>query len=67
MSPNVGRVDRLIRLVLGIGLLGLYGALEAPWKYLTLLGLILVGTALSGWSPLYALMRWSTTRKGKEA
>jgi hypothetical protein len=60
IPPNVGTVDRVIRLLLGVLLLGLYGALESPWKYFTLLGLVLVATALSSVCPLYRLIGWST-------
>ena len=60
MTVNMGRLDRFLRFVLGSGLLGLYGALPAPWKYLPLLGLVLIATALSGYCPLYALLRWNT-------
>jgi hypothetical protein len=60
IPPNVGTVDRVIRLLLGVLLLGLYGALESPWKYFTLLGLVLVATALSSFCPLYRLIGWST-------
>ncbi len=60
MKKNVGRIDRIARLVGGIMLLGLYGALDPPWKYVTLLGLVLVGTALSGTCPLYQLFGIST-------
>ena len=56
MTRNVGKLDRIIRLVLGIALLGLYGALEPPLKYFTLLGLVLVGSALSGFCPLYRVL-----------
>jgi nucleotide-binding universal stress UspA family protein len=35
-------------------MLGLYGALPPPWKYLTRIGLIPFGTALTGSGPLYA-------------
>lgn len=59
---NVGTADRIIRLVLGVGLLGLYGALESPWKYFTLFGLVLVATALSRFCPLYRLVGLSTCR-----
>jgi hypothetical protein len=58
--PNCGTVDRVLRLVLGIGLLGLYGALDAPGRYLTLLGLPLIATAVTGFCPLYALLGVST-------
>ncbi len=65
MQNNVGKVDRVLRLLAGVLLLGLYGALDAPWKYATLLGLVLVGTALSGTCPLYQLFGISTCgRKG---
>jgi hypothetical protein len=34
-----------------IMILGLYGALTPPWKYLTLIGLVPFGTALTGFLP----------------
>jgi Protein of unknown function (DUF2892) len=46
--------DRALRLVLGILLLGLYGALPTPWRYLTLLGLVPLGSALTGYCPIRA-------------
>jgi hypothetical protein len=58
---NCGTVDRVLRLVLGIGLLGLYGALDAPGRYFTLLGLPLIATAVTGFCPLYSLLGASTT------
>jgi hypothetical protein len=63
MDRNVGTIDRIIRLVLGVMLLGLYGALEPPLRYLTLVGLIPLGTALLGSCPLYTLFGISTRRK----
>lgn len=56
MEKNAGKVDRVIRLILGVLLLGLYGALDPPLKYLTLFGLVLVATAITGTCPLYALL-----------
>ncbi|MBL8987029.1 MAG: DUF2892 domain-containing protein [Gemmatimonadales bacterium] len=65
MTRNVGSMDRLIRLVIGVLVLGLYGALEAPWRYVTLLGLIPVGTALTGNCPIYTLLGIDTcSRRG---
>lgn len=55
MSPNLPTWDRVLRLVIGIGALSFFGALPAPWRYLTLLGLPLIGTALVGWCPVYTL------------
>lgn len=60
MQRNIGRTDRIIRLILGVLILGLYGALLPPWKYVTLLGLIPVGTALTGNCPIYTLFGINT-------
>ncbi len=65
MGRNVGTIDRIIRLVLGVMLLGLYGALEPPLRYLTLVGLIPLGTAILGSCPLYTLFGISTRRKNR--
>ncbi len=64
MTRNVGTIDRGIRLVIGILILGLYGALEPPWRYVTLIGLIPIGTALTGNCPMYTLFRINTCRTG---
>jgi hypothetical protein len=55
MAVHLGMPERLLRLIVGITILGLYGALPAPWKYLTLIGLVPLGSALTGFSPLRAL------------
>ena len=52
MNRNVGTIDRIIRLVIGVMLLGLYGALEPPLRYFTLIGLDPLGTAILGHCPL---------------
>ncbi len=54
---NLGPIERIVRAVLGFGLLGLYGALDSPVKYLTLLGLIPLATALTGRCPVYRAFR----------
>jgi len=63
MIRNLGTADRLIRIVLGALLLGLYGALQPPFRYLALLGLIPLGTALTGNCPIYTLLGISTAHK----
>ena len=40
VQTNISWPDRVARLVVGAGILGLFGALPAPWRYLTLVGLI---------------------------
>lgn len=63
MKRNIGAGDRLLRIMLAAMILGLYGALEPPWRYLTLLGLIPLGTALTGNCPLYTALGISTLRR----
>jgi hypothetical protein len=46
--------DRALRLLLGVLVLGLYGALPVPWRYLTLVGLLPLGSALTGFCPIRA-------------
>ena len=59
MVRNVGTIERVARLVLGVLILGLYGALDAPWKYLALVGLIPLASALTGFCPVYAVLGWN--------
>jgi DUF2892 family protein len=63
MTRNVGTVDRVIRVLAGILILGLYGALDPPWKYVTLIGLIPLGTGLLGNCPIYTVLGINTCRK----
>ena len=58
MTHNVGSIDRLIRLIAGIGLLSL--VFVGPQTWWGLLGLLPLGTALIGWCPPYALLGIST-------
>lgn len=49
---NIGYGERAFRAAAGLAILGLYGALEPPLQYVTLLGLIPLGTALTGFCPV---------------
>lgn len=60
MVRNLGTFERLARIAAGIVLLGLYGALPAPWRYLTLIGLIPFGTGLLGHCPVYRALGWTS-------
>lgn len=65
MTRNVGTIDRVFRILLGAMILGLYGALEPPLQYLTLLGLVPLGTGLTGRCPTYSLLGLNTCRPGR--
>ncbi|MGH7591949.1 MAG: YgaP family membrane protein [Gemmatimonadales bacterium] len=56
MLHNMGRMERMVRFILGVLLLGLFGVLPSPWRYLTLLGLVMIATAFSGFCPLYRVL-----------
>jgi hypothetical protein len=60
MMRNFGVARRVVLLVAGVMLLGLFGAVPSPWRYLTLVGLIPRGVALSGRCPVCVL----AARKG---
>lgn len=65
LSCNVGSVDRIVRFLLAVALLGVAGAgrLE-PWlaALAVLVGLVLGVTALLRFCPLYALLGLRTCR-----
>jgi hypothetical protein len=58
MLRNLGTVERVLRIVLGFGVLGLFGALPTPWRYVTLVGLLPLGTGLLGHCPVYRSLGW---------
>ncbi|GAA4791610.1 DUF2892 domain-containing protein [Lysobacter hankyongensis] len=62
MQKNVGSADKIVRIVLGLGLLSLLFLLEAPMKYLGLIGVVPLLTSLMGWCPLYTLLGMNTCR-----
>ena len=51
MFKNVGGVDRVVRIVVGLGILSLaFVGPQTPWGYL---GLVPLVTGLIGWCPAY--------------
>jgi hypothetical protein len=60
MVRNLGTIERIGRIIAGIALLGLFGALPTPWRYLTLIGLIPFGTGLLGHCPVYRALGWKS-------
>lgn len=58
MKVNIHPVERLARVVVGLGLMSL--AFVGPANKWFLLGLLPVATGLSGWCPAYTLLGIST-------
>lgn len=58
---NVGGLDRAVRVIAGLILLGLFFIYpEASWRYYSLIGIIPLFTGLFGTCPLYSLLGLST-------
>ena len=62
MTRNIGTIGRIGLLVVGLMILGLYGALPSPWRYITLVGLVPLGAALTGFCPVFAQLGWNRWR-----
>lgn len=57
MMCNIGKIDRIIRVVIGV-LVIVWGLMNNSW--LGAIGLIPLVTALVGWCPLYAIFGINT-------
>ncbi|HPY41334.1 MAG TPA: DUF2892 domain-containing protein [Thiolinea sp.] len=60
MIHNIGKTDKIIRIILGIAILVLGYMYHSWWG---LVGLIPLGTALLGYCPLYPLVGVNTANK----
>jgi hypothetical protein len=56
MSENVGSVDRVLRIIIGLALLSLLVFMDGSARWLGLIGLIPLGTAAFRWCPLYTAL-----------
>ncbi|HUU72483.1 MAG TPA: DUF2892 domain-containing protein [Burkholderiales bacterium] len=61
MNPNMGSADRAIRIIAGIVLVSLFFVLEGGARWLGLIGVVLIGTALINFCPLYRMLGVSTS------
>ena len=60
---NMGKIDRIIRLIVGAGLFSLLFVVNNNWKYLGILGIILLITSVVGVCPLYMPFKIDTREK----
>ena len=51
---NLGMIDKMIRAIVGIAII-IWGVVSGSW--LGLIGLILIGTSIISFCPLYALLK----------
>ncbi|CUA97677.1 DUF2892 domain-containing protein [Pannonibacter sp. Pt2-lr] len=64
MTVNMGTLDRAIRFLIGIALIGfaLFGPADISWKWIGWFGVIPAVVALVGWCPAYTLFGIKTCR-----
>lgn len=61
MNTNIGSIDRMLRIVAGLGLISLaFWGPETPWGYV---GAVPLLTALVGFCPAYRLLGICTKRE----
>ena len=60
MRNNVGTADRIIRVIVGLGMLSLLFWVEGKERFWGLLGLIPLLTGILGLCPFYALIGFKT-------
>ena len=60
MKSNVGSIDRILRIVVGLVLIGLtFTGTVGVWGWL---GVVPLATGALGWCPPYAIFGWSTCK-----
>jgi len=62
MKANVGSIDRVARVVIGLGLLSVIFLVDGPSRWFGLIGLVPLLTAGISFCPLYTVLGLSTAR-----
>jgi hypothetical protein len=60
MTPNVGGIDRTLRIVAGLALLSLFFLLEGNARYWGLIGIVPILTGFFRFCPVYPLLGINT-------
>ena len=63
MTTNVGTIDRILRIILGLALIASaipYGFPQVGWNWIGWVGIVPILTAVFGLCPLYSLLGIST-------
>jgi len=63
MTKNVGNVERVIRVLAGLGILSLLFILEGNARWWGLVGLVPIATGALGYCPPYAMLGINTCGK----
>ncbi|MBW2296543.1 MAG: DUF2892 domain-containing protein [Deltaproteobacteria bacterium] len=61
MKNNIGNIERIVRIVVGLAILSLtVVGPQSPWG---LIGIVPLSTGIIGWCPPYAMLGISTCKK----
>ncbi len=60
MTNNVGNADKVVRVIVGLGVLSLFFVLDGVQRYVAVIGLVPLFTAASGYCPLYTVLGVNT-------
>ena len=60
MQLNVGGIDKVARIIVGVALLSLIFVLEGNLRWFGLVGIVPLATGLIGYCPLYSLLGLTT-------
>jgi len=67
MKANVGTIDRSIRIILGLALLSLLFLLDGRIRWVGLIGVIPLLTAVASFCPLYSILGINSCSSSKAA
>ncbi len=64
MEKNIGTIDKVVRILVGLALIALvFVGPQTPWGWI---GVPVILIALVGWCPLYKLVGFSSCKKCSE-
>ncbi|HWT28678.1 MAG TPA: DUF2892 domain-containing protein [Methylophilaceae bacterium] len=62
METNVGTVDRVLRVIISLALLSLVFLIDSHLRWIGMIGLVTLFTAVTSWCPAYAMLGIKTRR-----
>ena len=63
MQTNIGKMDAGLRYILGFILLAILLLMEGPWRWVGLLGIIPIATAVVNFCPVWKLFGINTSKE----
>lgn len=62
MIKNMGSIDKVIRVILGLGLISLFFLIEGPHKWWSVAGVVLILTVVLDFCPIYKIIGFKGTK-----